>query len=177
MKIGDTQVEAIKGNIIEQNDIEAIVNAANAQLQTGGGVAGAIHKAAGPQLAKETMPLAPIRPGDAVITQAYNLTNNFIIHVLGPIYGTDKPEENYLSNCYKNALQIADERQIKSIAFPAISTGAFSYPLEAATTVALSTLKVILPSLKHVKLIRFVLFSDQDHSLYQKKLKALKDLV
>lgn len=173
MKIGSIKIEVIKGNIVEQNDIEAIVNAANAQLQTGGGVAGAIHKAAGPELDQETITLAPIRPGGAVITRAYNLPNNFIIHVLGPLYGTDKPEENFLSDCYKNAIRLAEERRIESIAFPAISTGAFGYPLEAATNVALSTLKVILPSLKHVKLIRFVLFSDQDLSVYQQKLEVL----
>ncbi|PTB97897.1 RNase III inhibitor [Marivirga lumbricoides] len=175
MKIGDTQIEAIKGDIVTQSDIEAIVNAANAQLQTGSGVAGAIHKAAGPDLDKETSPLAPIKPGDAVITRAYNLPNDFVIHVLGPIYGTDKPEEDLLSNCYKNAIQLAEERKIKSIAFPAISTGAFGYPLEEATNVTLSTVKVILPTLKHVKLVRFVLFSEKDLALYQQKIEALKD--
>jgi O-acetyl-ADP-ribose deacetylase (regulator of RNase III) len=113
MKIGDTEIQAIKGNIVEQNDIEVIVNAANAQIQIGGRVAGAIHRAAGPELNKQTLSLPPIKPGDVVITRAYNLTNNLIINVLAPIYGTDEPEEKYLSNCYKNAIQFMGKRFIR----------------------------------------------------------------
>lgn len=174
MNIGNVQVEAIKGDITKQPDIRAIVNAANAQLEMGGGVAGAIHKAAGKELEEQTKPLAPIRPGEAVITAAPNLPNDHIIHVLGPVYGTDKPEDEILANCYRNALSLAEERKIDSIAFPAISTGAFGYPQEEAANVVLSTMKVVLPPLRYVKLIRFVLFSDKELELYEVKMDKLE---
>ena len=177
MIVGNVEIEITKGNIVQQDDIQAVVNAANAQLQIGGGVAGAIHKAAGKELDKETQPLAPIRPAEAVITSAPNLPNDHIIHVLGPVYGTDKPEEEFLANCYRNALELANEKGIQSIAFPSISTGAFGYPIEEASTVVLSTLKVVLPPLKNLKLVRLVLFSDQEYNLYTDKLALLKEQI
>ncbi|MGK7368954.1 MAG: macro domain-containing protein, partial [Candidatus Halalkalibacterium sp. M3_1C_030] len=137
--ISGITLEIKRGDIASQDDIEAVVNAANAELRTGGGVAGAIHRAAGPGLTEETRPLAPISPGEAVITGGHNLPNNYVIHCLGPVYGRDKPEEELLANCYKNALQLAEDEGIESVAFPAISTGAFGYPTEAAARVALST--------------------------------------
>ncbi|MFP4489812.1 MAG: macro domain-containing protein, partial [Bacteroidales bacterium] len=125
--VSGVTLELITGNIAAQEDITAVVNAANARLRTGGGVAGAIHRAAGPGLEKETAPLAPIRPGEAVITSGNKLPNKYIIHCLGPVYGVDKPEDKLLANCYRNALKLAEEQKIDSIAFPAISTGAFAY--------------------------------------------------
>ncbi|MFW5832232.1 MAG: macro domain-containing protein, partial [Prolixibacteraceae bacterium] len=100
-------VEMVQGDITQQKDIEAVVNAANAKLLRGGGVAGAIHRTAGPELEKESKKLAPIKPGEAVITGAYNLPNKKVIHCLGPVYGQDKPEDKLLANCYRNALKIA----------------------------------------------------------------------
>ena len=170
-QIHQVQLEAIQGDIAKQSDITAVVNAANAQLQIGGGVAGAIHRAAGPGLAKECRPMAPIRPGEAVISGGHNLPNEYVIHCLGPVYGSDKPEEKLLADCYRNALRIADEKQIDSVAFPAISTGAFGYPIEAATDVALKTVKEIIPKLQHVQKIRFVLFGKSDFRVYEEKLK------
>lgn len=173
-QVGQIQLEAIQGDIANQPDITAIVNAANAQLQTGGGVAGAIHRAAGPQLAEECGPMAPIRPGEAVISGAHNLPNRYVIHCLGPVYGMDKPENRLLSDCYRNTLYLADKNKIDSVAFPAISTGAFGYPFEAATDIALQTILEILPDLKHVRHIRFVLFGELDFEVYMDRLRGIK---
>ncbi|PKM82827.1 MAG: RNase III inhibitor [Firmicutes bacterium HGW-Firmicutes-13] len=130
--ISNVILECIKGDIASQRDIIAVVNAANSQLRTGGGVAGALHRAAGPGLEKECRPLAPIKPGEAVITGGHNLPNRYVIHCLGPIYRVNRPEAELLKNCYRNALEIAEQNQIDSIAFPSISTGAFGYPIEEA---------------------------------------------
>jgi O-acetyl-ADP-ribose deacetylase len=123
-------IECVKGNIADQPDMDAVVNAANAELRVGGGVAGAIHQTAGPGLEQETRPFAPIRPGQAVITGGHDLPNRYVIHCLGPVYGVDEPSDNLLAACYKNALRLAEENNIRSIAFPAISTGAFGFPME-----------------------------------------------
>ncbi|HHW40944.1 MAG TPA: macro domain-containing protein [Syntrophomonadaceae bacterium] len=158
--ISDIRVECIKGDITRQADCEAVVNAANAQLRSGGGVAGAIHRAAGPGLEQECRPLAPIRPGTAVLTGGHRLPNRYVIHCLGPVYGVDRPSDQLLANCYRNALRLADGHGIKSIAFPAISTGVFGYPVEEAAEVALQAVAEVAPSLKHVRLIRFVLWDE-----------------
>ena len=141
-------VECTRGDIASQPDMAAIVNAANAQLRIGGGVAGAIHRAAGPGLEEECRPMAPIKPGEAVISGGHNLPNRHVIHCLGPVYGVDKPEDKLLADCYKNALKVAEENEVDSIAFPAISAGAFGYPIEAATDVALEAVKEMAPNLK-----------------------------
>lgn len=136
-------------------------------LRPGGGVAGAIHRAAGPGLAEECRPLAPIKPGEAVLTGGHRLPNPYVIHVLGPVYGQDKPEDRLLAACYRNALRLAEKHRLSSLAFPAISTGAFGYPPREAAEVALKTMAEVAPSLKHVKLIRAVLFSEGDLKLYE----------
>lgn len=173
IQINHVQVEAVQGDIANQTDITAVVNAANAQLQIGGGVAGAIHRAAGPSLAEECRPMAPIQPGQAVISGGHNLPNDHVIHCLGPVYGVDKPEDRLLADCYRNALRIADKYKIDSIAFPAISTGAFGYPFEAATDVALNTVRESIPKLENVRIIRFVLFGKQDYRVYEKRLENM----
>ncbi|MEX2428051.1 MAG: macro domain-containing protein [Bacteroidales bacterium] len=162
----------VKGNIVDQPDMAVIVNAANAQLQIGGGVAGAIHSAAGPGLAEECRPMAPIRPGEAVISGGHNLPNPCVIHCLGPVYGVDRPEDKYLADCYRNALQLADENEIDSIAFPSISTGAFGYPVREAAAVAVAAIKACLSELHHVKKIRIVLFSNQDLEKYERAIEV-----
>ncbi len=161
-------IEIKKGDITRQSDMMAVVNAANAQLLPGGGVAGAIHSAAGPELVNESEPQGPIKPGQAVITKAYNLPNQFIIHCLGPVYGKDKPEDELLASCYINALKLADWKSITSIAFPAISTGAFAYPLPEAADIAIKTIMDQIASLKKVKWIRMVLFSETDYKIHLK---------
>ncbi len=166
------RVECVKGNIAAQPDMDAVVNAANAQLLPGSGVAGAIHSAAGPGLAEECRALAPISPGEAVISSAHNLPNRHVIHCLGPVYGVDEPSDRLLAECYRNALLLADHNGLASVAFPAISTGVFGYPLADAATVAMKALANTLPSLGSVRLIRFVLFSDQDLSVFQEALES-----
>ncbi len=173
INIGNIRLELVQGNIAAQPDVEAVVNAANAQLAPGGGVAGAIHRAAGPGLYEECKPLAPIRPGQAVITGAHELPNRYVIHTLGPVYGQDKPEDKILADCYRNSLKLADENHVESIAFPAISTGIFGYPVKKAARVALKTVMEMAPQLKHVKTIRFVLYSHSDLETHEKVLEEL----
>jgi O-acetyl-ADP-ribose deacetylase (regulator of RNase III) len=165
-------LENSKGDIANQADIDAVVNAANAQLRTGGGVAGAIHRAAGPGLEQECRKHAPIRPGEAVITGGHNLPNPYVIHCLGPVYGADEPSDQLLEECYRNALKLAESNQIRSIAFPALSTGAFGYPKQEAASIAVKTVLDALPDLKYVTHIRFVQFSDDDLEIYDGLLES-----
>ena len=167
-------VECMQGNIAAQDDITAIVNAANTELRRGGGVAGAIHRAAGPELEREARSLAPIRPGEAVITGGHNLPNRYVIHTLGPVYGQDRPEAELLANCYRNSLALAEENGIDSIAFPAISTGVFGYPVEEAAEVALRTVVEEKERLERVRLIRFVLFGEQDYEVHEQALSEIQ---
>lgn len=167
------KIECIQGDISHQQDVTAIVNAANARLQTGGGVAGAIHRAAGPALGKECKPMAPIQPGEAVISGAHDLPNEYVIHCLGPVYGQDEPSDELLADCYKNALELAEENQIDSIAFPAISTGVFGYPTRDAAEVAFQTIKDIMPNLRSVKEIWFVLYSKSDLELHRQVMNGV----
>lgn len=169
------KIEVLRGDIASQEDVTAVVNAANAQLMTGGGVAGALHRAAGPGLAEECRPLAPIEPGEAVVTGGHGLPNEYVIHTLGPVYGSDKPEDELLAACYRNSLARAEEYGMDSVAFPAISTGAFGYPLEEATEVALRTVLEEARSLEHVRRIRFVLFGDRDVEAYERRLGSLAE--
>ncbi len=168
-------VELTTGNIAKQSDVEAVVNAANAQLRTGGGVAGALHSAAGPGLATETRPMAPIEPGEAVISGAHDLPNDHVIHVLGPVYGRDDPSDELLRTGYENALRQAEENTIASVAFPALSTGAFGYPLDEAARIALETILDAAPDLDSVTHVRFVLFDETARSVHEKALSAVRD--
>lgn len=163
-------IEVVRGDIASQEDIEAVVNAANAELRIGGGVAGAIHRGAGPGLTEETREYAPIEPGEAVITGAHDLPNDHVVHCLGPRWGIDSPEANLLERCYRRALALTEEKGVRSIAFPAISTGAFGYPFEEATDITLDTVLSELEGLETVERIRFVLYSDGDRELYEAEL-------
>jgi O-acetyl-ADP-ribose deacetylase (regulator of RNase III) len=165
------KVECIRGNIAEQQDMDVIVNAANAELLPGSGVAGAIHGAAGPGLAEECRALAPIRPGQAVISSAHELPNQHVIHCLGPVYGVDEPSDRLLAECFRNALLLADLHKLTSIAFPAISTGVFGYPLQKAAAVAMKAVSDTLTELNSVRLVRFVLFSDEDRKVFEQALE------
>lgn len=161
-------IECRQGDITQQTDMDAIVNAANAQLAPGGGVAGAIHRAAGPGLHEECRPLAPIEPGQAVLTGAHQLPNRHVIHCLGPVYGVDEPSDQLLAACYRNALTLAEQHRLKSIAFPALSTGAFGYPMEDAARVAFGAIIDTVRQLETVAHIRMVLFSESDRQLHQR---------
>lgn len=169
----DRIVELKRGDITNQPDVDAVVNAANAQLRTGGGVAGAIHRAAGPELTEETRSMAPIKPGEAVISRGHNLPNKYIIHCLGPVYGRDKPEDKLLGFCYKNALKVAEDHEIERISFPAISTGAFGYPMDEAANVAFKTIKASIPNLESVQLIRFVLWGEGAMETHKKVMEQV----
>jgi O-acetyl-ADP-ribose deacetylase (regulator of RNase III) len=124
-------------------------------------------------LVKECRPLAPVYPGKAVITGGHNLPNRYVVHVLGPVYGLDRPADDLLANCYRNALLLADKNEVGSIAFPSVSTGAFLYPVEPAAEIALKTIVETIPQLKHIRLIRMVLFSQSDMEIYERILKKI----
>lgn len=167
------RIECVQGDIAKQPDMDAVVNAANAQLMPGGGVAGALHRAAGPGLADECAPMAPIRPGEAVISGGHRLPNRHVIHCLGPVYGYDRPEADLLATCYDNALDLAEAHGLHSLAFPALSTGAFGYPMADAANVAFRTLLAHAPSLRSVDHIRFVLFDAADAELHTRVLNDI----
>lgn len=171
--LSNITIELKKGDISNQPEAGAIVNAANSQLKTGGGVAGAIHRKGDPELRELTKPLAPISPGDAVITEAPNLPNDFVIHCLGPVYGRDTPSDELLADCYKNALKLADENRVDIIAFPAISTGAFGYPTKDAAKVAFKTIREVGKNLSSVKRVQFVLFDQETLEIHKNVLKML----
>ncbi len=173
MKIHGCTIEIVQGDITAQPDVDVIVNAANAWLKPGGGVAGAIHRAAGPGLEEECRPHAPIQPGQAVITRGHRLPNPWIIHCLGPVYGRDKPEDKLLADCYRNALRLAEEKNLTSIAFPAISTGAFGYPLRPAAQVIAATLAQETPCLRSVRNIRMVLFRPEDRDIVSEEFRKI----
>lgn len=162
-------IEIVEGDIAQQPDLDAVVNAANAQLMMGGGVAGAIHRAAGPELAAACRPLAPIQPGQAVITEAFDLPNRFVIHALGPRYGIDEPSDALLAEAYRNALAICREHSLASVGFPALSAGAFGFPLEPAARIAVETAIAHAPDgLK----LRFVLFDPETRQAFADQLKS-----
>ena len=166
-------IECVQGDITQQPDVDAIVNAANAELRPGGGVAGAIHRAAGPGLDMECRAHAPIRPGEAVITGAHGLPNRFVIHCLGPVYGRDEPSDTLLAACYRSALRLARRQAISSIAFPSLSTGAFGYPMDEAARVAIDAVLTEMRQPGPVSLVRFVLFDEAARRLHQGVLDAL----
>ena len=173
-KIGKAVLELLQGDITEQ-DTEAIVNAANRSLLGGGGVDGAVHRAAGPQLLAECRTLGGCETGDAKITKGYKLKARHVIHTVGPIYhSAGKTAPELLASCYRRSLEVAGENKLKSVAFPSISTGAYGYPLEEAAPIALKTVIDYLKAHPDIQLVRFVLFGNDAYQAYE---KALKDLL
>ena len=167
------KIKIIKGDITKVKT-DAIVNAANKTLLGGGGVDGAIHRAAGPKLLEECKQLGGCQTGEAKITKGYNLPAKYVIHTVGPIWhGGNYGEEEKLANCYRNSLKLAAENKIKSIAFPSISTGAYGFPIEKAAPIALEEVKKFLKKNNEVKEVVFVLFSDKDFQIYQRVYKNL----
>ena len=171
-----TELRMIKGDITEQSDVEAIVNAANTSLLGGGGVDGAIHRAAGRQLLEECRKLNGCRTGEAKLTGAYKLPCKYIIHTVGPIWhGGNQDEEKLLADCYRNSLQIAVDQGIRSVAFPSISTGVYSFPKDKAAGIALRAVNQFVeanPGKMH--LIEWVLFDDDTLSVYKDALSKLQ---
>lgn len=162
-------ITLIKGDITKVNGVDAIVNAANSSLLGGGGVDGAIHRAAGPELLDECRLLGGCKTGQAKITKAYRLPCNYIIHTVGPIWrGGSHNEEQLLSDCYRNSLWLAEEHKIKSIAFPSISTGIYSYPVQQAAHIAVRTVKEYIGERPQAfDTIEWVLFDDVTEAAYR----------
>ena len=167
-------IEVTKGDITEQ-DTEAIVNAANEALVPGGGVDGAIHSKGGPEILKELRDKYKGCPtGSAVITGAGNLKAKWVIHAVGPVYkGGTQRERDLLKSAYWSSLELAKKFNINSISFPALSTGAYRYPVEEAAEIALSTVIEFLKKYKIPKLIRFVLWTDHHYEVFKKTLNRL----
>lgn len=162
---------------ITRLNVEAIVNAANTTLLGGGGVDGAIHTAAGPKLLAECKTLGGCLTGSAKITKGYNLKAKYVIHTVGPVYqGGDHQEEELLRSCYTSSLQLAVDYKVKSIAFPAISTGVYNYPKKEATAVAVSAVTSFLRSVPHeIKDLIFVCFDQECFDLYKHELASACD--
>jgi O-acetyl-ADP-ribose deacetylase (regulator of RNase III) len=173
VRIGKTRLELLQGDITEQ-DTDAIVNAANRTLLGGGGVDGAIHRAAGPELLAECRTLGGCETGDAKITKGYRLKARQVIHTVGPVYrGEGEKAPALLASCYRRSLEVAGANRLKSIAFPSISTGAYGYPLEEAAAVALKTVIDFLRAPGELDLVRFVLFGEEAYQAFEKVLKRL----
>jgi O-acetyl-ADP-ribose deacetylase (regulator of RNase III) len=170
--IKHTLLEVVLGDITIQ-DTEALVNAANIHLAPGSGVAGAIHRAAGPDLWEECRQLGGCQTGEAKITSGHNLNAKFIIHSVGPVYSGSPQDGEKLRACYLNSLKLADEHGITRISFPAISTGAFGYPVEQATIISLNAVKDYIMQGTNLTLIRFVLFTRSIFEIYRKQLHNL----
>jgi O-acetyl-ADP-ribose deacetylase len=162
------KIEILNTDITTLN-IDAIVNAANNSLTGGGGVDGAIHKTAGPQLREYCIALRGCKTGYAKITPGFNLPAKFVIHAVGPVWnnGTEN-EENLLAMCYRTSLQLAVENGIKTIAFPCISTGAYRFPFEKAARIAINTIKDFLNSNSSIEKLYLVVFGEKDLKNYEK---------
>jgi O-acetyl-ADP-ribose deacetylase (regulator of RNase III) len=166
----ESRIDIVRGNITAF-DVDAIVNAANTTLLGGGGVEGAIHRAAGPELLAECRTLGGCQPGEAKLTQGYRLPARFVIHTVGPVWmGAKRGEPQILANCYRNSLQLAVKNRIKIIAFPAISCGAYGYPIPEATRIAVQTTRKFLATGTKIGKVTFVLWSNDIYEAYRRLL-------
>ena len=166
------KLEIHKGDITKQK-VDAIVNAANTKLLGGGGVDGAIHRAAGKDLLAECKTLGGCKTGQAKITKGYNLAAKYVIHTVGPVWsGGNRNEDELLANCYRNSLRLAVENGVKTIAFPAISTGVYHFPLERATKIAAREVKKFLVKNESVEKVLFVCFDEGTYKVYEEILSS-----
>jgi O-acetyl-ADP-ribose deacetylase len=166
------RIELVQGDITTQ-EVDAIVNAANSSLLGGGGVDGAIHRAGGPAILEECRGLGGCETGDAKPTTAGDLPARHVIHTVGPVWqGGDQGEAELLASCHRRALEVADELGCRTVAFPAISTGVYGYPVERAAEVALRTTRDELAKHSSIEEVRFVLFSDEHLQAFQQHLPS-----
>ncbi|MFH1038534.1 MAG: O-acetyl-ADP-ribose deacetylase [PVC group bacterium] len=173
IKVNESIIELVRGDITEQ-EVDAIVNAANTSLLGGGGVDGAIHRKAGPELLEECRKLNGCPTGQARLTGGYLLPAKFVIHTVGPIYRDGvRGEAELLASAYRESLKLASASGIRTVAFPSISTGAYGYPIDEAANTALSTVMEFLLDHPEIELVRFVLFSDHDYRIYGTILEEL----
>ena len=164
----------VQGDITRQK-VDAIVNAANERLRGGGGVDGAIHRAAGPKLLEECIQIGGCPTGEARITKGYRLPARYVIHTVGPVWQSgSQGEPEILTSCYRKSLELAAANGVRTIAFPGISTGVYGYPLEAATRVALTTVKRCLADLPGLEEVRFVTFGEQATAVAERVLAELE---
>lgn len=171
-QINQARLELVQGDITLQ-ETDAIVNAANNSLLGGGGVDGAIHRAAGPELLAECRTLGGCATGDAKITQGYRLKARHVIHTVGPVYSGSPRDAELLARCYRRSLEIASAHHLKSVAFPSISTGAYGYPVSEAAPVALQAVIEYLRAHADIELVRFVLFDRRTYEAYEQALERL----
>jgi O-acetyl-ADP-ribose deacetylase (regulator of RNase III) len=168
-----TKIEIVQGDITKQK-VDAIVNAANTSLLGGGGVDGAIHRAAGPELLEHNKKLGGCPTGEAKISPGFKLPAKYIIHTVGPVWnGGNRNEDELLANCYRNSLKLAVEKGIKTIAFPSISTGAYRFPLKRAANIALTETKKFLEQNNFLDKIVFVCFDNETKEAYYKLFKEI----
>lgn len=169
----ESRLKIIKGDITTL-PVEAIVNAANQSLLGGGGVDGAIHRAAGPQLLAECRTLHGCPTGEAKLTKGYKLPARYVIHTVGPIYRDGQHgEPELLAACYRNALLVAEKNGIRSVAFPSISTGAYGYPVDRAASIALREIRAFLKNYPDMQEVIMCCFSEQDYQVYIETLRSL----
>jgi O-acetyl-ADP-ribose deacetylase (regulator of RNase III) len=174
ISVNNATLELVHGDITQQT-IDAIVNAANPTLLGGGGVDGAIHRGAGPQLLEECRTLGGCETGDAKITKGYNLKAKHVIHTVGPVYRRDGARAvELLSSAYRRSLEVASWNGLQSIAFPSISTGAYGYPLDEAAPIALGTVLDYMMDHPEIDLVRFVLFDSKTLGTYEEALEKLQ---
>ena len=170
--VNGSTIELVQGDIVDQ-EVEALVNAANSSLLGGGGVDGAIHRAAGPELLAECRTIGGCPTGEARLTKGYNLKARYVIHAVGPVYRGTPRDAELLAGAYRSSLELASRHGIRSLAFPSISTGIYGYPIDRAAPIALRTVGDYLAGHPDIELVRFVLWSRDSYAAFERTARDL----